>query len=92
MFFFYNFKDCHCFCQEHLEGRQKEQRSNSSKNELIPNNRKVMYQGNTYVVLGKFEMLDAEYAGRKTHTKEEQVSARNPNDVTLPDEMNDEAV
>ena len=51
-----------------------------------------MYQGNTYVVLGKFEMLDAEYAGRKTHTKEEQVSARNPNDVTLPDEMNDEAV
>lgn len=29
---------CYCFCQEYLEGRQKEQRSNS-KEEPVPNNR-----------------------------------------------------
>ena len=40
-----------------------------------------MYQGNTWLVLNKFEMFDEEYAGKgPMHTKEEQVLARNLND------------
>ena len=55
----------YCFYQKHLEGRQKEQSSNSNKKELFPNNRKTMYQGNTYVVLDEYRILDEEYSGRE---------------------------
>ena len=43
-FFFGNFESV--FFQEHFEGRQKGQISNKKEGQ-VPNNRKVMYQGNT---------------------------------------------
>lgn len=35
-------------------------RSSSNKEELVLNNRKLMYQGNTYIMLEEYEMLDKE--------------------------------
>ena len=59
------------------------------KKELVPNNRKVIY---TNSMLDKCERLDKEYAGRKTHTHiytpEEIVPAKNTNDATLSNEIN----
>ena len=39
---------------------------------LVPSNRKVMYQGNTYIVLNECGMLDEKHSGRDkcTHSKE----------------------
>ena len=46
----------------------------------------------TNSMLDEREMLDKEYAGRKTHTNihtpEEIVPARNPNDTTLSNKLN----
>ena len=74
-FFFGNFKDHHCFCKEHLERRRKTRRSNSNKKQLILENRKTVYRGNTNIVLDECEMLDEEHAGRE-HKKKEKVPAR----------------
>lgn len=90
--FFGHFKRLLLFLPRAFGKKARKKRSNSSKNELAPSNRKVMHQGNMYIVLEKFEMLDEEHAGSKTHTKEEQVSARNPNYAILPDKKNNEAV
>ena len=43
--FFCIFKGHHCFYQEHLKGRQKEQTSNRNKKELVPNNKKITIKG-----------------------------------------------
>ena len=61
---------------EHLKGKQKELRNKSNKEEVVFNNKNIMYQGNTSVVLDK--------QGRK-HTEEQQAPARNPNDASLSD-------
>ena len=34
--------------------------SSSNKEELVLNNRKIMYQENTYIMLEEYEMLDKE--------------------------------
>ena len=52
-----------------------------------------------YIVLNECKILEEEQAGRDTSTqkknrcqlKEEQVPVKNPNDVILSDELNDEA-
>lgn len=53
----------------------KEDRSNrevTAVKKLVPSNRKVMYQGNTYIVLNECGMLDEKHSGRDecTHSKE----------------------
>lgn len=35
-------------------------RSSSNKEELVLSNRKIMYQGNIYIMLEEYEMLDKE--------------------------------
>ena len=67
----------------------KEERRNRRNNKkLVPNNRKKMYQGNTYIVLDKYEMSDEEHTCRET--QEEQMRAKNPNDTILADKLNNE--
>lgn len=63
----------------------KKQKSN--KEELVPNSKKIIYQENTYIPLGKCEKLSEERQKRKTQ-KEEQMPARNVNEATLSDELN----
>lgn len=89
---FSNLKILLLFLPRAFRKKARKKRSNSGKNELASSNRKVMHQGNMYIALEKFEMLDEEHVESKTHTKEEQVPARNPNYSTLPDEKNNEEV
>ena len=49
-----------------------------------------MYQEKTHSVLDEYQKLDEELAERETHTEEEQMLPRNPNDTTLSDETNDD--
>ena len=40
--------------------------SKNNKEELVSNIRKIMYKGNTYTVLNKYEKLGEMHAGKKT--------------------------
>ena len=63
------------------------------KEELITNNRKIMYQKKKkYSVLYEYQKLDEELVERETHNDEEQMLPRNPNNTNLSDETNDETV
>ena len=83
--FFCSFKGLMLFLSKHLEGRLKELRCNNNTEELVINNREIMYQGNTYLLLVECEVRSIQ--GGK-NTQAEQTPATNPNDANLSDKLN----
>ena len=66
----------------------KEKGSNKNKRELVPNSNKIMFQGNTYILLDVCEKLCEGHTGKKKHSEEEQTPPVNPNEANLSDTLN----
>ena len=72
------------FLPKHLEGRLKERRYNSNTEELVINKMKIMYQGNTYLLLVECEVRSIQQG---KNIQEEETPATSPNDATLSDKL-----